>query len=337
MRLFSPIQRTLSLLLGGLCLVAFALFSLGCSTLEPQAAPQDAAGHQSVPPDTPPGDADYYRAENGAVLGYVRYTSPIATTALVFLHGLDDQSGWFAGMAKQLQARGYDVYLLDRRGSGINRENRGFRSGDIDAYPTWIGDIQAFLTPLRERYPAVFLVGASWGGKLAYAYSIARPNTLDGLVLIAPSLHEKVQLGLFAGWTVKLKASEEPQPALPLPIEPAMHTTTPTFLDFIEHDPLRLDRASPRFFQESGRLDAFINEHLTDNHKPTLVLLADQDQIVDNEGTLAILQQGDPNLLEIQVYKEQPHALQFDAVERLVNDMDAWIKKQQVKLVPVRP
>jgi alpha-beta hydrolase superfamily lysophospholipase len=320
--------------MGHWCAAVCALLILGCATLEPRPVADADAGRQSVPSGARGGDAQYYRGANGAVLGYIRYTAPIATTAIVYLHGLEDHGGWFAGAANRLQARGYDVYLLDRRGSGINRENRGFQSGDIDAYPTWIDDIQAFLQPLAERYPRVFLVGHSWGGKLAFAYGLARPGGIDGVVLIAPGLREKVGLGMVGRWSAWRGADDHPQPVLAMPIQPAMRTTTPAFLDYIERDPLRLDRATARFFDESGRLDEFIDAHLSESRKPILLLLAGQDQIVDNEGVLTALRQGDPTLLETRIYEDQPHALPFDAVDRLVDDMDAWFKKQQLKRAP---
>ena len=110
-------------------------------------------------------------------------------------HGIESHAGWFAIAAAELRRRGFDVYCLDRRGSGLNRANRGFVSGHVDAYETLLADIDAFVRPLRPRYDHVFLVGLSWGGKLALAYGLSHPETVDGLVLITPGLRATVDVG----------------------------------------------------------------------------------------------------------------------------------------------
>ena len=135
-----------------------------------------------------------YFASDGGSLAYVAYTNPGSRTALVYLHGIESHAGWFAIAASELQQRDFDVFCLDRRGSGLNQENRGFLSGHTDAYETLFADIDAFIKPLRDYYDQVFLVGLSWGGKLAMAYGLSRPQAVDGLVLITPGLRAEVDV-----------------------------------------------------------------------------------------------------------------------------------------------
>ena len=100
----------------------------GCSPLRPTPVDPGLAGAQYVPDASLAGTDDVYVTSDGAVLGYIRYDKPGAKTALVYLHGIESHSGWFAKAANLLREQGYAVYCLDRRGSGINRENRGFVS-----------------------------------------------------------------------------------------------------------------------------------------------------------------------------------------------------------------
>ncbi len=119
---------------------------------------------QHPAPGGMPGELGEYRGSDGASLAYVSYTQTGADTALVYLHGIESHAGWFALAADALRNRGFDVYCLDRRGSGLIRENRGLPSGHADDYTTLLADIRAFITPLHGRYDEVFLVGLSFGG-----------------------------------------------------------------------------------------------------------------------------------------------------------------------------
>ena len=270
-----------------------------------------------------------YRTRDGDRLGYVAYTHPGSGTALVYLHGIESHAGWFAQAAKRLTERGYDVFSLDRRGSGINRENRGFPSGHISRYPVLLEDIHDFITPLREHYSHIFLVGLSWGGKLATAYELDYPGDADGLILITPGIKALVDVSLPVKLKILLYAQLAPQSPIASPIEPEMFTTTPRYLDYIESDPSRLTHATARFYWQSSRLDSYLDGNIAALDTPTLLFLAGRDRIIDNAGVIETLKRGDSSRLTIIEYPEQTHSVQFDAPDGLVEDMDRWLKQQR--------
>jgi alpha-beta hydrolase superfamily lysophospholipase len=249
----------------------------------------------------------------------------------VYLHGIESHAGWFALAAQQLRNQGYDVYLLDRRGSGLNRENRGFVSGHVDSYQTLWTDIDAFILPLRQRYDRVFLVGLSWGGKLALSYGLNRPETIDGLVLITPGLRAEVDVSVLNKLKILLLSPLYPTARVATPIEPAMFTTTPPYLDYIRNDPLRLTSATVRFFWQSHRLDKYIDGHIAGNRLPIQLFLAGQDTIIKNDEVLKVLQYADDVPLEVLSYEDQTHSIQLDAPQRLINDMSDWIRRHSNK------
>jgi len=285
------------------------------------------SGNQYVPAPSLAGEERDFQASDDTTLGYIAYTTPGADTALVYLHGIESHAGWFAQAATLLQERGYDVFCLDRRGSGINRENRGFTAGHIDHYRTLLDDIQRFTAPLRERYREVVLVGLSWGGKLATAYALEHPDTIDRLVLITPGLKALVDVSLATKLKIVMFAQLFPRSAIAVPIEPEMFTTTPRYLDYIKHDPLRLTQATARFYWQSNRLDASIEHRITGLDKPVLLFLAGQDRIIDNAGVVELLQRAQARQLQVIDYPDQTHSVQFDAPERLVQDMDKWLRQ----------
>jgi alpha-beta hydrolase superfamily lysophospholipase len=322
--------------------VAVALVS-GCSTLDSsrdvdgnvplyKAVQMPAAGvqvgNQYVLEPSLAGSEREFQARDGSTLGYIAYTTPDASTALVYLHGIESHAGWFAQAATLLQGHGYDVFNLDRRGSGINRENRGYTSGHIDHYQILLDDIQDFITPLRARYRHVFLVGLSWGGKLATAYELEYPDDVDGLVLITPGIKALVDVSLLTKLKIVLFTQFSPQAPIASPIAPEMFTTTPRYLDYIKDDPSRLTHATARFYWQSSRLDSYLASHIAALDRPTLLFLAGQDRIIDNAGVLGMLNRGNTDKLTVIDYPDQTHSVQFDDPDRLVQDMDHWLQRQ---------
>jgi len=297
----------------------------GCA-VAPVVTPEKTIEVAQYPaPGGVPGELGQYAGSDGASLAYVSYAQPGATTALVYLHGIESHAGWFALAADALRNQGFDVYCLDRRGSGLNRENRGFLSGYVDDYSTLLADIHAFIAPLRERYQQVFLVGLSWGGKLALSYGLTHPQDVDGLVLITPGLRAEVDVSFANKLKIALLSPLNPGARVPVPIQPEMFTTTPLYLDYIRDDPLRLTSATVRFFWQSHRLDKYVDRNIAGNRLPVQLFLAGKDTIIDNDGVLELLLQGQAPGLDVLSYEDQTHSIQLDAPQRLVDDMTDWI------------
>ncbi|MFH0943819.1 MAG: alpha/beta fold hydrolase [Planctomycetota bacterium] len=267
-----------------------------------------------------------YVTADGSRLGYLEYRAREPRGALVYLHGIESHAGWFAAAADALCAAGFDVYCLDRRGSGINRENRGFISGHVDRYEILLEDIETVVQDLRSRYARLYMIGLSWGGKLALAYSLTHPGELDGLVLITPGLVARVRPGLLDLAGILLCAGPFPTAQFETPIEPEMFTETPEVLEKLRRDPLRLRYASARFFYQSLRLDGLVDDLIGQNRCPIELFLAGKDQIIDNEAVLELLRRGAGGPLKEVLYEDQTHSIQFDATDRLVRDMVAWIE-----------
>ena len=268
-----------------------------------------------------------FETTDGRRLGYVEYRGPQPKAALVYLHGIESHGGWFEAAAESLCASGYDVYCLDRRGSGINRENRGFISGHVDGYETLLCDVEAVLEGLDGRYEQLFLAGLSWGGKLALAFNLTHPGQLDGLVLITPGLVALVSPGWIDQLGIFVSSFVYPTAQFATPIEPEMFTTTPEVLEKLRRDPLRLRYASARFFYQSVRLDSLIDDLIEENQTPIQLFLAGQDRIIDNAGVVELLLRGGRERLEIERYEDQTHSIQFDATDRMVRGMIAWMEK----------
>jgi alpha-beta hydrolase superfamily lysophospholipase len=310
-------------------LLLIVFLGYGCSSTRPPPVEAGPAGTQYVPDSSFAGIDDVYTGIDGAALGYVRYDNPGAKTALVYLHGIESHSGWFAKAATLLRDQGYAVYCLDRRGSGINRENRGFVSGHVDSYKTLLTDLRAFIQPLRSRYDSVFLLGVSWGGKLALGYGLTHPEDLRGLVLITPGIRALVDVTLFTKVKIMLFSRTQPLEPIAIPIPTEMFTTTPRNLEFIQRDPLRLKYATAGFFWQSHRFDGYIDSLVSSLRVPVQLFLAGRDTLIDNEGVRSVLERGGKDKLEIITYEDQTHSIQLDAAERMVADVVEWLRRHQ--------
>ena len=312
-------------------LALFAVLLTGCAVAPVQPGEQQPEVAQNPAPSGSTSNLETYAASEGANLAYVSYTGSGARTALIYLHGIESHAGWFAIAAGLLRERGYDVYLLDRRGSGLNRENRGLVSGYVDSYETLIADIHAFIRAQRPRYERVFLLGLSWGGKLATAYALSHPEDIDGLVLITPGLRAKVDVTLPQKLKIALLSPLNPGARVGVPIQPTMFTSTPQYLDYIRNDPLRLNSATVRFFWQSRRLDSFIEGAIETERLPVQLFLAGKDTIIDNEGVTALLRRARNAEMDVVEYADQTHSIQMDAPQRLVDDISRWLNRHENK------
>ncbi len=271
-------------------------------------------------------EARSYTTRDGEKLGYFEYLHSVPSkTAFVYLHGIESHSMWFHSAALEMQRDGHDLYLLDRRGSGVNRDSQGFVSGHIDSKDQWLADVHDFVATIRDRHQCVCLIGLSWGGKLAMAYLISHSTTVDGVVLITPGLKSKVTLPFFTKMRLIATRSFSSKSRFDIPIRPEMFTTTPQHLAYIREDDRRLHKVTGKFLWENLRLDRDIDKGIETVKLPILFFLAGQDQIIDNDGVTSLLHRAADAAVTVRTYVDQTHSIQFDAPKRLASDIHSWI------------
>ncbi|MGI9457629.1 MAG: alpha/beta fold hydrolase [Aeoliella sp.] len=276
-------------------------------------------------PNTPP-RIESFRAPGGPELAYRHFAptcEPRAT--VVLLHGIISHSGWYGASASYLAERGFDVFALDRRGSGLNAERRG----DIDRWRTWVNDVVAFCETRRGAGPIV-LLGISWGGKLAPVIARDRPDLIAGFGMICPGIFARQQPGIAkrsALMATKPLGIDEPRVAIPLQA-PDLFTNSSKWQAYIKDDPLTLREITLRFAREDHHLTRYARQSPRFIHLPTLLVLAGQDRMVLNGRTRAYLAEvasPDKTLLE---YHTAAHTLEFEPdPEPFFDDLGDWIKR----------
>jgi alpha-beta hydrolase superfamily lysophospholipase len=259
---------------------------------------------------------------------YVPASRPLAH--VVCIHGIQSHGGWYTHSCTRLGQAGFLVDFLDRRGSGLNEEQRG----DAPGFRRLIDDLAEFLQERRSDRETqsglgpVFLVAISWGGKLGVALQRRHPGLVDGLALLCPGFFPRVRpsfserLGIVGSRLV----SPERKFAIPLN-DPELFTATPRWQQFVRDDPLALHEATARLLIESARLDGYLRWTTRPLQIPVLLMLAENDRIIANEPTRRFIEKfaaGDKQIIE---YRGAHHTLEFEPEpDKFIDDLINWLQ-----------
>jgi alpha-beta hydrolase superfamily lysophospholipase len=266
-----------------------------------------------------------YRHYAPAGQGNGRPASPRAR--VVCVHGIQSHSGWYETSCVHLARASFDVYFLDRRGCGMNQQDRG----DAPSYRRLLDDLAEFAAAVRGAGAVpLFLLGISWGGKPATALLRWRPGLADGLVLISPGFFPRMD------WKMKLRsgmlslvAQALPRKRLRIPVSwPELFTATPRWQEYIRNDPLLLGHGTLRLLTASIKLDYYLRQMPPHVRVPVLLMLGDADRILEIDRTRRFVEKFASPDKEIIVYPGAHHTLEFEAEpEPFLGDLQHWLEK----------
>jgi alpha-beta hydrolase superfamily lysophospholipase len=269
-----------------------------------------------------------HTASGGYTWKYRQYEPPAAPRArVVCVHGIQSHGGWYDYSCRRLAEAGFAVSFLDRRGSGLNPQDRG----DTPGFRRLLDDIAEFVaTPTTHHSPlATHLVAISWGGKLAAALLRRHPGLVDGLALLCPGFFAKVRPPLKQRLGIAWAYLTAPRRLFPVPLDdPDLFTASPEWQQFLRDDPLAVRQATARFLAHSVRLDAYLRgvpKHVT---VPVLLLLAGQDRIIDNRRTHRFVESFATPDKTVMEYPEAHHTLEFEPrPHRYLDDLIGWLER----------
>ena len=276
----------------------------------------------SLPPGASgPGRIGSFSGAGGRSLSYRVVEAEAPRHHLLYCHGIESHGTWFLPVAERLRDAGCTTWLVDRRGSGLNRQDN---PGDCASHRVLLDDIAAFRDHVAD--PRLHLVGLSWGGKLATAAAIDRPENVESLTLITPGLKALVDLTPVQKLKLIFSLPFGGRARIPIPIDAEMFTSTQRCLEFIRSDDWRLHQATARFFLAGIRLDRFIASGLATLDVPTLLFLAGGERIIDNDAVCDLLASMPKGRLQTRHYEDATHSIQFDQMDRLASDMIRFIE-----------
>ncbi len=259
---------------------------------------------------SPPPRIDFYEAAGGRRLAVrVFETTNSLRAKVVFLHGVTSHGGWYTRSCQHLACAGFEAHFLDRRGSGLNRQ----QPGDVDRWQTWLDDVAIYLARIRGAQPVV-LCGISWGGKLAAAVARRDPGLMRGLALLCPGLYSPYEPGLLKRSLLKVPPTDRMQQRrVRIPLRrPALFTDTPLWLDFVARDPLAIREITWRAARADRRLTRYARQAAPRLHMPLLVMLAGRDRIINNRRTAAYFRRCAAVQRTLIEYPNAAHTLEFE-------------------------
>ena len=269
-----------------------------------------------------------FRASDGYTF-YWRHYAPTGTpkARLVFVHGIRSHGGWYARSCQKLAESGFEVFFLDRRGSGLNTAHRG----DAPSFRRLLDDVAEFVQNLRtERgYLPIVLCGISWGGKLAAGIPYRKPGLVDGLVLLCPGLVPKVAPPFASRMRIAIARLLRPWKFFPIPLnEPDLFTASVEWQKFIAEEPHGLRQATARFLFGSFSLDIYLKRAAKRVNVPTLLMLGERDRIISNPETRRYAGRFD-TATSIIDYPGAHHTLEFEAESHpWLGDLIGWIERR---------
>jgi len=211
---------------------------------------------------------------------------PRATVGVI--HGYGDHSGRFLPTLGHLASLGYAVHAFDYRGHGQSDGRRGF----CDDFADYLGDLGAFLAWMRasssDRDAGAappFLLAHSHGALITLLYALTHAPDVAGAVFVSPYLELA-----FAPPRLKVAAARalgKIIPWLPVPTGVALSVLTrdPEVLRATERDPLYNRKATPRWFDESGRAQQQVRDRAREFRWPCLFLQGDSDGLASLPAT----------------------------------------------------
>jgi alpha-beta hydrolase superfamily lysophospholipase len=241
------------------------------------------------------------------------------------LHGMNDYSNAFEGPGRFLAKRGVAVYAYDQRGFGQG-PHPGYWSDAADM----AADLRSAARLVAARHPGVplYLLGESMGGAVAILAAEDPPPEVTGLILSAPAVWGRAEMGMMQRLALWLAANTVPG-----------WTLTGRGLHILASDNIEMLRALSRdpLVLKATRVDA-INGlvDLMDAafaaaprlRLPTLVLYGANDEVIPPEPTWRMIEHL-PALSSTQrvaLYDRGWHMLLRDLdAELVLTDLAAWI------------
>jgi alpha-beta hydrolase superfamily lysophospholipase len=133
---------------------------------------------------------EYFKMTDGFDLFY-RYWKAVgdARKSVVCIHGLGCHSEYFGFVGQDFAEDGIEVYALDLRGFGNSKEQDVPR-GDTSNFRRHLQDVDEAVNLIRKRHVnnRVYMFSHSLGGAYLLWYAANHPDSLDGVIIAAPTI-----------------------------------------------------------------------------------------------------------------------------------------------------
>ena len=232
-----------------------------------------------------------------------------AERIVVGIHSGGGHSGDFRVVGPQLASDGNQVYALDLRGFGNSLE-KGLPRGDTSNFERHLQDMDDTIGCVKRKHPnkKVYVLGYSMGGCYALWHAAHYPNSLDGLVLVAPAITVRVLSTRKTAVQLFLANLFAPRGMLDSRKSSYSEGKDPEVLKLQLQDKLLAWELSHRYLANMRRIlmdRAF--ENASHIQKPTLILQGEADVTALPEGAKRLYESLKAEDKSIQTFPEADH------------------------------
>lgn len=247
-----------------------------------------------------------------------------ARGVIICMHGISTHAAWFQPLAAHLNQAGYDLVCPNRPGSG--EKHRVSEVADMQRGQDLIDALEPAFAEARRTKSDAYLLGSSWGAKLAVATAAKHRSEIKGLILLVPAFKAKKE-NMGVGLRVAVGNLFAPDGTLPSPDPedylPLGAKVTSSTLSEINRDGMMLCRATHRFHWQSRALQKKGISSLKQQGLPTLTMFAAEDQIVDRDASEKIAFEIGAT---VALFHGEGHAIQVQTSDRVAQTILEWIQ-----------
>jgi alpha-beta hydrolase superfamily lysophospholipase len=244
----------------------------------------------------------------------------------VLVHGLGEHSGRYQHFAEWFAPRGAIVYAVDHRGHGRS----GGQRGHAPSLNVLLDDLDLVVKRARvERGGPLVLIGHSFGGLLAIAYALDRPDRIDKAVFSAPALVARVKVPAWKQALAGVLPKVAPKASFANEIDSNVLSHDPAIAPAYTTDPLVHNQITAGLYADTiARGEAFIRR-APELRVPFLLMHGRDDQVVDPIGSQRFFARATAPDRAFCLYPGLYHEI-FNEVdhERVFQDIESWLMQR---------
>jgi len=265
-----------------------------------------------------------YTTANGVDLFTRSWTIGSPRYDVLFVHGLGEHSGRWAGPAEHFNKHGANVYAYDLRGHGQS----GGSPGDVERFDQFYDDIgeMALATAGSTGRPWV-LYGHSLGGLQAAGYLLNDREPIPNLaILSAPAMQALRSIDNVLKVAANILGTVTPSLRLSSTVTAEMLSRDPSVGEAYFADELVQTKVTTRFGKASFSEQSALKDRLGSIRTQTLVVHGADDELVQPAASAGLAAS---DAVERKVYPGLRHEMHNEPeAPQVLGDITDWIDRK---------